>query len=112
MIADMDEAGIDSCVMLGWYWERQETCDLQNRWHGEWIKRHPGRLLGFAAVQPAQGRRAIEALERALASGLCGVGEILPAAQGFSIEDPWWGKVVETAIARGAPIPLHATDPA
>jgi uncharacterized protein len=112
MIADMDEAGIDSCVMLGWYWERQETCDLQNRWQGEWIKRHPGRLLGFAAVQPAQGRRAIEALERALDSGLCGVGEILPAAQGFSIEDPWWGKVVETAIARGAPITLHATDPA
>src|SRR5580698_1770639 len=57
-IAQMDEAGIEACVMLGWYWVHQETCDLQNRWHAEWIRRHPGRLLGFAAVQPAAGSRA------------------------------------------------------
>ncbi len=25
MIADMDEAGVETCVLLGWYWERQET---------------------------------------------------------------------------------------
>ena len=62
-IADMDEAGVAACVMLGWYWERQETCDLQNGWHAHWIRRHPGRLLGFATVQPSAGQRAIDALE-------------------------------------------------
>jgi uncharacterized protein len=112
MVADMDEAGVEACVLLGWYWERQETCDLQNRWHAEWIRRHPGRFYGFAAVQPAGGRGSLEALERAFDSGLCGVGEILPQAQGFSLDDPLWERVVESAQSRGFPITLHATDPA
>jgi uncharacterized protein len=112
LVADMDEAGVATCVMLGWYWERQETCDLQNGWYAQWIRRHPGRLLGFAAVQPAAGQRAIDALERALDSGLCGVGEVLPQAQGFDLDDPWWRRVVAIAIRRRIPITLHATDPA
>ncbi len=111
LVSDMDEAGVDSCVMLGWYWQRQETCDLQNGWYSEWIRRHPGRLMGFAAVQPAAGPRSIDALERALDSGLCGVGEMLPYAQGFALQDPCWRRVVEVAINRRIPITLHATDP-
>ncbi|HEY5078224.1 MAG TPA: amidohydrolase family protein [Opitutaceae bacterium] len=111
MIADMDEAGVDACVLLGWYWERQETCDLQNCWHGEWMARHPGRFVGFAAVQPAQGARALDSLERALDSGLRGVGEILPQAQGFPLDGPWCERVVEAAVRWKVPITLHATDP-
>jgi predicted TIM-barrel fold metal-dependent hydrolase len=111
VVARMDEAGVETCVMLGWYWERQETCDLQNAWHAEWIRRHPGRLLGFAAAQPAAGTRTLEALERALDSGLCGIGECLPQAQGFALEDSTWRGVVEMAIRRRVPINLHATDP-
>jgi uncharacterized protein len=111
MIAHMDEAGVHSCVMLGWYWERLETCEIQNEWHAQWIHRFPGRLYGFAAAQPAAGLRGLEALERALDSGLCGVGELLPQAQGFTLKNRWWRRIVELAISRRAPINLHATDP-
>jgi predicted TIM-barrel fold metal-dependent hydrolase len=111
IVEHMDKAGVDACVMLGWYWEHQETCDLQNKWHAEWVRRHPKRLLGFAAVQPAAGRASVDGLERALDSGLCGVGEILPQAQGFTLEDPTWRLVIELAIRRRVPINLHATDP-
>jgi hypothetical protein len=111
MVADMDEAGIESCVMLGWYWERQETCELQNAWHLDWVRRHPGRLIGFAAAQPAAGQRAVDAAERALDSGLCGIGEILPQAQGFAIDDPCWERIVALAAARQVPVTLHVTDP-
>jgi predicted TIM-barrel fold metal-dependent hydrolase len=111
LVADMDEAGVEACVLLGWYWERQETCDLQNGWYLEWTRRHPGRLMAFAAVQPAAGRRSVESLERALDSGLRGVGELLPQAQGFSLEDPWWRRALEAAIRRRLPVVLHATDP-
>lgn len=111
LVEDMDRAGVACCVMLGWYWERQETCELQNLWYGGWARRHPGRLKAFATVQPRQGLRALEGLERALDSGLCGVGEILPQAQGFGMDDPWWRRVVEAASARGLPVTLHATDP-
>ena len=111
LLADMDQAGIGKCVLLGWYWERQETCEMQNKWHLDWIRAHPDRLLAFAAVQPAAGRAAIEDLERALDAGLCGVGEILPQAQGFGYDDPWWLRVVEIAAGRGVPMTLHVTDP-
>lgn len=111
MIAHMDEAGVQSCVMQAWYWERQETCNLQNKWHAEWIRRHPKRLFGFAAVQPLGGIRAVEALERALDSGLCGIGELLPQAQGYTLKNRTWRAVVELAITRRLPINLHATDP-
>jgi predicted TIM-barrel fold metal-dependent hydrolase len=111
LIADMDVAGVETCVLLGWYWERQETCDLQNAWYLDWIRRHPGRLVGFAAVQPAAGQVAIDAVQRALDAGLCGVGELLPQAQGFSLKDPTWTRIVELASARSAPITLHASDP-
>jgi predicted TIM-barrel fold metal-dependent hydrolase len=112
LIADMDEAGVEACVVLGWYWERQETCDLQNGWHGEWVRRHPGRLAAFATVHPPAGQRALDGLERALDTGLCGIGELLPPAQGFTLEDRWWRRVVELAIRRKLLINLHATDPA
>lgn len=111
LVAAMDAASIESCVMLGWYWQRQETCDLQNEWYLRWVRRHPGRLIAFASVQPAAGRVAIDALGRALDSGMRGVGEILPQAQGFALDDPWWQGVVELAAARHVPITLHATDP-
>jgi predicted TIM-barrel fold metal-dependent hydrolase len=111
LIAHMDEAGVQTAVLLGWYWERQETCELQNGWHAQWTRRHPTRLLAFAAVQPAAGRGALQALERALDCGLRGVGEILPQAQGFTLEDPWWRKVMELASRRRVPVTLHATDP-
>lgn len=111
MIADMDEAGVESCVMLGWYWERQETCELQNEWHQAWVRRHPKRLIGFAAVQPASGIRAVEAVERALDSGLCGIGELLPKAQGYTLQNRSWRAVLELAVSRRVPITLHATDP-
>jgi predicted TIM-barrel fold metal-dependent hydrolase len=111
LVADMDVAGVETCVLLGWYWERQETCNLQNAWYLDWIRRHPGRLAGFAGVQPAAGQAAIDGVQRALDAGLCGIGEILAQAQGFSLTDPTWMRIVEIAAHRGVPINLHATDP-
>jgi predicted TIM-barrel fold metal-dependent hydrolase len=111
LIANMDEAGVAACILQGWYWQRQETCELQNGWYQEWAKRYPGRLIAFAAVQPAAGSRALGSLERSLDAGMRGIGELLPEAQGYTVEDPWFLKVVEIAEARRLPLTLHATDP-
>lgn len=111
LVRDMDAAGVATCVLLGWYWQRQETCELQNRWYAEWVRRHPGRLLGFASVQPAAGQAALDGLERALDAGLCGVGEVLGQVQGFTLGERAWRRVVEAALRRRVPITLHATDP-
>jgi hypothetical protein len=111
LIAHMDEAGVAACILQGWYWQRQETCELQNAWYREWVARYPGRLIAFASVQPAAGRRALVCLERSLDAGMRGIGELLPQAQGYTLDDPWFLKVVEVAEARRLPITLHATDP-
>jgi uncharacterized protein len=111
ILLDMDAAGLERCIMLGWYWEHQETCDLQNSWYGDWIKAHPDRLSAFATVQPKAGDRALAGLEKALAGGLCGIGEIKPQAQGFSFADDCWLAVMEFAHWHKLPINLHVTDP-
>jgi hypothetical protein len=111
LLRDMDTAGVDQVVMLGWYWENQDTCELQNAWFTGWHRAHPDRIQGFASVNPAAGAPAREALERALDGGLCGIGELLPQAQGGDLLDDDWNRVFALAAARGVPVNLHVTDP-
>ena len=111
LIQHMDQAGIASCVLQGWYWQRQETCELQNAWYLDWCRRFPGRFIAFATVQPAAGPGALEALERALDAGMLGIGELLPQAQGYPLDDPVFLGVMALAASRGLPVTLHATDP-
>lgn len=111
LLRDMDAAGIDQVVMLGWYWQNQATCDLQNRWFIDWHRAHPDRIQAFACVRPSAGAAACESLERALDAGLCGIGELLPQAQGGHLNDENWGRVFSIAAARGVPVNLHVTDP-
>lgn len=111
LVLDMDAAGIDQVVMLGWYWENQATCDLQNSWFLDWHRAFPDRIQAFACVNPAAGAPGRESLERALDAGLCGIGELLPQAQGGDLLDDNWSRVCALAAARGVPINLHVTDP-
>ena len=55
MLRAMDEAGVERCVLLGWYWERQETCAWHNEWMARWVREDPDRFSAFASVQPRAG---------------------------------------------------------
>jgi uncharacterized protein len=111
LLRDMDRAGIEKCVLQGWYWENQETCDLQNRWLSDLITEYPDRLLAFAAVQPRAKQAALDSLERALDAGFCGIGELFPQVQGFACDDTYFGRILQIAADRRAPVNLHVTDP-
>jgi predicted TIM-barrel fold metal-dependent hydrolase len=111
LLRAMDRAGVEQGVMLGWYWERQETCELQNGWFIDWVRQHPDRLRGFATVQPNSGQRGLDNVRAALDAGLCGIGELLPQAQGFRFTDEAWARLVALAVERRVPINLHVTDP-
>jgi uncharacterized protein len=110
LLRDMDRAGIEKCVLLGWYWEKQETCDLQNAWFNGLIKAHPDRLLAFATVQPRAEQAALNSLQRALDAGFCGVGELFPQAQEFAYDNPHFLRILQIATDRGTPVNLHVTD--
>jgi predicted TIM-barrel fold metal-dependent hydrolase len=110
MIGDMEEAGIDRCVLLAWYWENPETCLLHNQWHAQWIKEDPERFYAFAAVHPAM-KDPVEELRKMYDKGFSGIGECHPWAQGFSLRDPNWLSCMEFAQEKGWPVNFHVTEP-
>ena len=111
LLRDMDSAGVEQAVMLGWYWQHQSTCEEQNTWMAEWQQAHPDRLLAFAAVNPAAGPIAIEQTRRRLDAGFMGIGELLGGVQGYSYADPCFGELANLAVEYGVPFNLHVTDP-
>jgi predicted TIM-barrel fold metal-dependent hydrolase len=109
----MDDAGIGRAVLLGWYWETQESCAAQNRFYAACVRSHPDRLAAFAAVNPAGGAgRALAEARRAVGEGFAGFGELFPAAQGFPSTDPGFAGILALAGELRMPVNLHATDPA
>lgn len=110
LFADMETAGVVQSVMLGWYWENQETCERQNRWYQEWVAEHPGALSWFATIHPGAGQRALDEVKWAAEAGARGLGELSPAGQNFSLRDPWFVRIAEFAAENGLPINFHVNE--
>lgn len=111
LLRAMDAAGVDRAVLLGWYWERPETCAWQNRFYAECVRAHPDRLAAFATVHPGAGATAFDEVRRAREDGLIGLGELSPHAQRVACDDPRLGAVLTLAGELGLPVNLHVTDP-
>lgn len=111
LLKDMDHAEVERVILLGWYWENQEPCQLHNRFYAELIQQHPHRLSAFAAIQPAKGELALSEISWARDAGFRGLGEIHPQAQGFSLTDKCWQTVLEHISGWDFPVNLHVTDP-
>ena len=112
LIREMDLAGVERAVLLGWYWEKPETCRWQNRFFGECVQAHPGRLAAFATLHPRAGHwPALEELHRARDEGLVGIGELSPHAQGYGVDDSVFREVLTLAADWKMPVSLHVSDP-
>ena len=110
MIADMDKSEVGHAVLLGWYWENPETCELQNQWCSQWIARDPDRFIGFFSLHP-ELQNSVESLKRSKDLGFLGIGECHPWLQGASIQNENWMKCMEFAAAEGWPVTFHVTEP-
>lgn len=111
MLTNMDSAGIEKAVLLGWYWENSQTCEEQNSWYEQAIQQHPDRLLAFASLNSRDEKSAKQIIESAREKGFCGIGEIHPQVQGHTLRAPCWQKVMELAAGMDLPINLHVTEP-
>jgi len=109
LLHDMDAAGVGRSVLLGWYWEKPETCAWQNRFYAACVRAYPDRFSAFAAFHPAAGR---EEMRRARDEGFIGLGELSPHSQGYAIDDPAFRDVLALAAELRLPVNLHVTDPA
>lgn len=111
LLRDMDAAGVDRAVLLGWYWQRQENCEAQNRFYAECVRAHPDRLAAFATVNAAAGAETLAEARRAHEDGLCGLGELSPHSQGVAVDDERWLALLALAAELGMPVNLHVTEP-
>ncbi len=112
LLREMDRAGVERAVLLGWYWEQAETCVWQNRFYGRCVRAHPDRLLAYATLQPGAGHwPTLGELHRARDEGLMGIGELSPHSQGYGVDDPVLREVLTLAADWKMPVNLHVTDP-
>ena len=109
MLQDMNDAGVDKAILLGWYWENESTC----RWHNEvisdWCEQDPERFIGFASIYP--NGDVVGQLERAKELGLCGAGELHPGVQGFDSGSTGWKDLATWCDDASWPINFHTTRP-
>lgn len=111
LLLDMDAAGVEKVIFLGFYWQHQKTCDAHNAFQAKCLKEHADRFMAFASVQPLAGDAALEGVKRAIDAGHCGIGEIFHNVQGFEMRNPTWVRIMEWAQENGLPINFHVTDP-
>ena len=111
LLRDMDAAGINQAILLGWYWENHATCVEHNRFYAACLKAEPARFKAFATVHPAGGEAALAEVRWAHAAGFSGLGELSPHAQGVSLGDPIWRGIMKLAGELKLPVNLHVTDP-
>lgn len=112
LLRDLDEGHVEKAVLLGWYWERPETCRWQNRFYADCVRAHPDRLAAFATIHPAIGEAAArEEVQQAHEAGFRGLGELSPHSQHSRIDDPALAAALQVAGELGMPVNLHVTDP-
>jgi len=112
LICSMDECGVDKSVILNLGWESHEICVETNDYILESVSRYPERLIGFCAIQPLAGDRAIKELERCVDGGAKGIGEMRPDVQGFDLRGYDIVKpMVEVMIEHDLIFLIHSSEP-
>lgn len=112
LLTEMDSSGVNLSVMCGFGWSSQELCTMHNDYLLDCLQRYPTRLAALAAVQPLEGDKALAEIERCLAAGMKGVGELMPDGQGYRLSELHRsGPVFEYAAHRGFPVMTHASEP-
>ncbi len=107
LLRDMDAAGVDEAVLLGWYWETASACEQQNAFFERAVAAHPDRLRACAAWHPALGCEVARTWRE---QGFVGIGELSPHSVS-SADDRRWDELFALAGELELPINLHVTDP-
>lgn len=112
LIREMDRASVERAVLLGWYWQKPETCVWQNRFYAQCVRAHPRRLVAYASLNPRAGHwPTLDEMHRVRDDGLVGIGELSPHSQGYSVDDSIFEEVLTLAGDWMMPVNLHVTDP-
>ena len=111
-LESMDRNGIAGAFALAFGWSDLSLCRLHNDYLADVQERYPGRFACFAATQPLAGPPALAEVDRALARGLRGVGELMPHSQRYQLDD-WHtlDPLAEALVDARAPLIVHVSEP-
>ena len=112
LLADMEAAGINRSLAMGFGWSDPGLAREVNDYLIRAVNRFPERLSGFCSVNPAWGQAALDEVERCAAAGLVGIGELHPDSQGFDLTDRGeMAPMMELAGRLRLPVLIHASEP-
>jgi predicted TIM-barrel fold metal-dependent hydrolase len=112
LLKALDSAGVDRAVAFGFGWADMGLCRAANDYTVEAVRQHGDRLIGFAIVNPCQPQKALRELDRCVAAGLRGVGELMPDGQGFALDDvSLLAPLAEYTTMHHLPILVHTSEP-
>lgn len=111
LVAAMAEEGVDRAAIFGFPWRSRRLCQRQNEVVLEAQARYPRHLIAFACVNALESWAAAE-VERALAAGARGVGELAFYQEGLGREiiaalQP----LADLCQGYGVPLLLHTNEP-
>ncbi|MGD0116160.1 MAG: amidohydrolase family protein [Dehalococcoidia bacterium] len=108
LLRSMDGAGIDVSVVLNFAWHDAALCRRTNDYILESAAAGGGRLIPFCIFAPGD----ISEIERCLASGARGFGELRPESQGWDLSDEALSEPLgRLASESGAVLLFHASEP-
>ncbi|GBD15082.1 hypothetical protein HRbin25_00973 [bacterium HR25] len=110
LLASMEAAGVEASVALGFAWEEQELCRRHNDYLLEAAARSGGRIVPFCTVNLARSG-AQEEVERCVAGGARGLGELRPDDQGWDPVGPAGELLASLARRYRLPLLFHVSEP-
>ncbi len=111
LVAEMDAQGVDKAVTFGFPWRTADTFRRHNDYILAAVAKYPDRLIGFCCMDALEPTAPAE-VERCLAAGLSGVGELAFYCSDMACQD--MGAMDEImALARrfDRPVMIHTNEP-
>ena len=115
LLKEMNGAGVDVAVGLGYGWTDRAAARLSNDYLIESAARSGGRIVPFCSVSPSWGEFALEEIERCAALGARGIGELHADTQGFQPQAAGQSAGLEAVLAAAERLDLivliHGSEP-
>lgn len=111
LLASMEAAGVDRSVVMSFAWAEHDLCLEGNDYLLESAAKSGGRLIPFCAVQPRAGEAALAEVERCLAGGARGLGELRPDDQGYGLNGEAGALLAEAVRRHNLPLLFHVSEP-